>query len=80
MPGLDPKLLRATHQIAQLIPNDKDLATSERAIFDVWNSGYRGALSEACEIIRYFVERHKMSDERRTGFAQALDMLEGMFK
>ena len=46
----------------------------------MWNSGYRGALSEAVEIIRYFAERHEMSEERRTGFAQALDLLEGMYK
>ena len=42
--------------------------------------GYRDGLQEASSVLRYFTERHEMTDERRQGFAQALDLLEGMYK
>ena len=67
------------HTIERLVA-DPDLATAERACIDIYRAGYRAALEEAEDVLRYFTERHEMTAERRTGFAQALDLLEGMHK
>lgn len=77
--GFDAKLFGSVHTIERLVA-DPDLATAERACIDIYHAGYRAALEEAEDVLRYFTERHEMTAERRTGFAQALDLLEGMHK
>lgn len=76
---LDAGLLRALRTIERLVP-DNNLPTAERACHELLAIGYRDGLQEASSVLRYFTERHEMPDERRQGFAQALDLLEGMYK
>lgn len=76
---LDAGLMRNLHTIERLVA-DNDLPTAERACHELLAIGYRDGLQEAASVLRYFVERHEMPLERRQGFAQALDLIEGMYQ
>lgn len=76
---LDAGLVRALRTIERLVP-DNDLPTAERACHELLAIGYRDGLQEAASVLRYFAESHEMPLERRQGFVQALELVEGMYQ